>query len=365
MKKSILVSVLLAIIILSLSSAVSAESDMSRLNRERREVGRALLEMQSDNWPSLLEYYTNDIEYHDPIVSVAGIDMMSQFLGRLFVSTPDLVTTVEDEICVNGIYAATWTMDGLFNGVPYTAKGISIMKFIRKSTKVYYQRDYYSEGDIMNTIPGLDQAIIGFRTYYRCAVDPDFDCPLPPPAAAEVSEYGMTEEEDFRVFDKPMRKKSGPRSDKSRINQERQEIGRALVEIDSANWQSLLKYYADDIEYYDPIVSIEGVDMMTDFLGRLFIVSSPDLITTVEDEICIDGIYMATWRMDGSFNGIPYSAKGMSIVKFRPKETQAYYSRDYYTEGDIMSTIPGLDEAAEAFRVYYKCSVDPTFPCPF
>jgi len=52
-------------------------------------------------------------------------------------------------------------------------------------------------------------------------------------------------------------------------------------------------------------------------------------------------------------------------VKFRPKETQAYYSRDYYTEGDIMSTIPGLDEAAEAFRVYYKCSVDPTFPCPF
>ena len=363
MKKSILVFVLLAITILSLSAVVSAESDMSRLNRERMEVGRALLEMQSDNWPSLLEYYTDDIEYHDPIVSVDGIDMMSQFLNRLFVSTPDLVTTVEDEICINGVYAASWTMDGLFNGVPYIAKGISIMKFTRKSTKVYYQRDYYSEGDIMSTIPGLDEAIQGFRTYYRCAVDPDFDCPFPLPAAA-VSEYGMIGE-DFRALDKPMRKKSGPRSDNSRINQERKKIGRALVEIEAANWQQLLGYYADDIEYYDPIVSIEGIDMMTEFLGRLF-GNSPGLITTVEDEICIDGVYAATWRMDGSFNGVPYNAKGMSIVKFRPKETQAYYSRDYYTEGDIMINIqPGLDEATEAFRTYYKCSVDPSFPCPF
>ena len=41
-----------------------------------------------------------------------------------------------------------------------------------------------------------------------------------------------------------------------------------------------------------------------------------------------------------------------------------YYSRDYYTEGDIMINIPGLDEPTEAFRTYYRCVVDPTFNCP-
>ena len=69
--------------------------------------------------------------------------------------------------------------------------------------------------------------------------------------------------------------------------------------------------------------------------------------------------------MVGYFNDVPYSAKGMSVIKFRLKEAQVYYARDYYTEGDIMINIPGLDEPTEAFRTYYRCAVDPTFPCPY
>jgi hypothetical protein len=88
----------------------SAESDMSRLNRERKAIGRALIEIQSGNWPTLLQYYADDIEYNDPIVTISGIDMMAQFFARLFGSSPDLITVVEDEICIDGIYAATWAM---------------------------------------------------------------------------------------------------------------------------------------------------------------------------------------------------------------------------------------------------------------
>lgn len=87
----------------------------------------------------------------------------------------------------------------------------------------------------------------------------------------------------------------------SRINQDRVEIGRALIEVQSSNWPSV----------------------------------------------------------------VPYEAKGMSIIKFLPNGTSVYYQRDYYTEGDIMANIPGLDEAILGFRNYYKCAVDPTFPCPF
>jgi hypothetical protein len=30
----------------------------------------------------------------------------------------------------------------------------------------------------MATIPGLDQAVAGFRVSYKCVVDPAFDCPF-------------------------------------------------------------------------------------------------------------------------------------------------------------------------------------------
>jgi hypothetical protein len=40
--------------------------------------------------------------------------MVTQFLGRLYGSSPDLVTTIEDETLVGGVYSATWTMVGSF-----------------------------------------------------------------------------------------------------------------------------------------------------------------------------------------------------------------------------------------------------------
>jgi hypothetical protein len=327
-------------------------------------VGRALLEMNAGNWESLLPYYTYNIEYHDPIVDIYGIGDMAQFLQRLIeVGSPDLVTTVEDEICINSVYTASWTMYGSFIGVPYSAKGITIMKFRPGSTDVYYQRDYYSEGDIMIKIPGLDVPTQAFRDYYRCAVDPTFTCTLLPPAASALSLGPLTRENGSKL---EMGRKSlnvESRSNSSRINRERTEIGRALIELNAENWPGVIQYLTDDYEYHDPIVDIYGPETMAAFLARLF-ANSSGLITTVEDEICVNGVYMSTWTMSGLFNGAPFTAPGMSIVKFRPGETQAYYSRDYYTEGDIMINIPLLDEPIAAFRTYYRCVVDPTFACP-
>ena len=102
---------------------------------------------------------------------------------------------------------------------------------------------------------------------------------------------------------------------------------------------------------------------LAEFLGRLFAGSS-DLYTTVEDETLVGGVYMATWTMSGMFNGAEFSAPGMSIVKFVDGTLQSDYSRDYYTEGDVMLGVPELEEAVQGFRVYYRCAVDPTFECP-
>jgi len=358
MGKLITIAIWFACTFMQLTVANDAEANgLSRLYEDQLEIGRGMLEVQNVDWTTLLRYYANNIEYHDSVVDVYGIDDLTEFLGRLYGSSPDLVTTIEDETLVGGVYSATWTMVGSFNGIPYEAKGMSIIKFRGWSKKVYYWRDYYTEGDIMINVPGFDEAILGFRTYYRCAVDPTFDCPLEPAAADAQPE--STPMARSTVADE----RGGAIRSLKRLHRERLQIGRALVEINATNWQSLLPHYTYDYEYHDPIVDIYGFDTLVPFFARLF-ASSPDLVTTVDDEMLIGDVYTATWTMVGQFNGVPYSAKGMSILKFRDQSTQTYYSRDYYSESDIMATIPGLDQAVVGFRIAYKCVVDPAFECP-
>jgi len=220
-----------------LQACIEARSSTSRpvrLYQERKAVGRALLEVQLSNVDEVLPYYTDDIEYHDPIVDIYGIDEMTGFLYQLLGASPDLVTTIEDETLRGNVYSATWIMSGSFLGVPYEAKGISIFKFRPKTAQVYYQRDYYSEGDIMATIPGLNLAIGGFRDYYKCSVVPDFECPLElPPSAVES---GIVFEEEHN----PKRHKR--LRSKVQLHRAQMKIGRQLVEINAGNYLDVLPY---------------------------------------------------------------------------------------------------------------------------
>ncbi|WP_303917825.1 nuclear transport factor 2 family protein [Draconibacterium sediminis] len=346
MKKSIkLLAILVGIIAFLIPQACSdVDKKDGELEQERLEVGRALLEMQASDVAELIPYYTDDVEYHDPIVDINGIQDMTAFLNQLILgASPNLSTIVEDETLMDNTYTATWIMSGTFNGVPYQAKGISIFKFMPNSSQVYYQRDYYTEGDIMATTPGLDEAIMGFRTFYRCAVDPTFECPLPPPDEVSMVKSQM--------------------SSQDQISSDQLVVGRQLVEIHAGNWVNVLPFLEADYEYHDPIVDIYGPDTMAMFLGRLFAGSS-ELYTVIDEETIGDDIYMATWTMSGEFNGAAFNAPGMSIVKFVEGTTQTYYSRDYYTEGDVMLGVPGLSEVVTGFRDYYRSAVDPNYVSP-
>ena len=324
-------------------SKEDSNEDENKLYNERIKVGRLLLEVQAPGVADAIPYYSDNIEYHDPIVNINGIKDMTAFLNQLIVgASPNLVTIIEDEILVNDTYSATWVMSGDFLGSPYQAKGISIFKFLPNSTQVYYQRDYYSEGDIMATIKGLDEAINGFRTFYKCSVDPTFKCPLAPASS------------DFET--------KKPLKSQNQISNDQLKIARLLVQLDSENWTTAIPYLADNYEYHDPIVDIYSPKTMSEFLGRLFAGSS-DLYTIVEDESLSNDIYMATWTMSGQSNGATITAPGMSIVKFVKGTTKVSYSRDYYTEGDVMLGVPELAEAVRGFRHYYLCAVDPLYNC--
>jgi hypothetical protein len=94
------------------------QNKLCQLRQDRLEIGRGMLEVQNVDWTTLLQYYSDDIEYHCPIVDVYGFEMLTEFLGRLYGSSPDLVTTIEDETLVGDVYSATWTMVGTSAACP-------------------------------------------------------------------------------------------------------------------------------------------------------------------------------------------------------------------------------------------------------
>ena len=169
--------------------AILAESPMSQLNRQRLEIGRMIVEQKAP-LQDVLPFYTDDFEYYDPVIAIKGKADMQEFLTDVISIQPGFFTDTEDEMSVNGMYMSTWVMGGFLcvspvDCYPYQAPGMSIVKFREKSTQVYFQRDYYSEGDTMKAIPALEGVLTAFRTMYLCLVDP---IPPPPEVCSELEQ---------------------------------------------------------------------------------------------------------------------------------------------------------------------------------
>ena len=266
MKKITVTTLLLAAGLLLIPALAGA--GRPQLYQERMEVGRALLEVQSTNVAAVLPYYTDDIEYHDPIVDIYGIEEMTAFLFQLFGSSPDLVTTSRTRRWSRASTRRPGPWSASSSASPTRPRASRSSSSAQKSAQVYYQRDYYSEGDIMATIPGLDVAITGFRTFYRCAVDPTFDCPLDgPPTAAEPGLRRPDNRPGGQGRDNRLRSRSSCAARRWRSVAQ-------LVEINAANWQPCCPTTGQNYEYHDPIVDIYGPEPWCEFFARLFAASS-------------------------------------------------------------------------------------------
>ena len=52
---------------------------------DKMEIARAVLNVKAADLPEVLEYFTNDVEYHDAIIDFNGIENMTIFLNNLFI----------------------------------------------------------------------------------------------------------------------------------------------------------------------------------------------------------------------------------------------------------------------------------------
>ena len=148
-----------------------------------------------------------------------------------------------------------------------------------------------------------------------------------------------------------------PKSSTGDLEKTRATVARAIVEADSSNWLSILNYYTSDVQYSDPMVQIEGIGMVGAFLRRYFIIS-PDLVTTIENETCADGLYTATWTMTGTFLGGPHAVKGVTIIKFRGTEAKVYYHHKEYADEEIRAIVKDLADLFQCFREDFMSPAD-------
>ncbi len=131
---------------------------------------------------------------------------------------------------------------------------------------------------------------------------------------------------------------------------------RALVEVELANYESVINYWAEDVVYKEPVLTNNGRQEMLDYLDGVFggtaygfpddrdVIIKDDIWKTdpgalpgTEDDTMT---YIATMEWSGTFGTEFFIQTGMSIIKFGPGEGCPSYHRDYFTEGDTWWNVP-------------------------
>lgn len=104
----------------------------------------------------------------------------------------------------------------------------------------------------------------------------------------------------------------------------------------NANMMHLVEqFYAEDIQFYDPIVHMDGLKEMRDYYIQMY-KNVQTISWEFPDEVWQDNKCTLSWKMTltaKDFNGNkPLTLDGISLMKFNP-EGKACYHRDYFDMG--------------------------------
>ncbi len=142
----------------------------------------------------------------------------------------------------------------------------------------------------------------------------------------------------------------------------RVETARALLEANAGNYQSVINYWAEDVEHKEPVLTNNGRQEMLDYLDGYYSGSiygwPDDRVVTIKDETAKtwpDGsmTYIANLQWTGTSAVGSYFQTGMAIIKFRPGEGCPYYHRDYFNEVDNWYQVPAWKASAAMMRGVY------------
>ena len=157
-----------AITLIGLLSILTRDSNAdAALDKERLKKARALLVMDATNWEEALQYWTDDIVYQDPAITIEGKEAAGEYLENLFEVMPIYSLEIHNEAYSGNTYMAQWTMQGIWLGYHYVSPGMSIMKFRDGESNCHYHKDLFTEADIWKEYPILTLTIRWLRTLFK------------------------------------------------------------------------------------------------------------------------------------------------------------------------------------------------------
>ena len=106
------------------------------------------------------------------------------------------------------------------------------------------------------------------------------------------------------------------------LDKERVRKARALILMDSSNWEEAMQYWTDDIVYQDPAIVVEGIDAAGEFLKNLFDVM-PIYSLTIHHEAYSGNTYMAEWTMQGIWLGYHFVHQACQSSSFATESLTA------------------------------------------
>lgn len=142
----------------------------------RAATARALVDVEADNYESVINYWAEDIIYKEPVLTNSGRQEMLDYLAAVFGGSyygfpSDKAVTVKDELIKthpddSATYIATMEWSATLGTAFYIQTGMSIIKFRPGEGCPYYQRDYFTEGDTWWNLPPWQPDVMVSRTAY-------------------------------------------------------------------------------------------------------------------------------------------------------------------------------------------------------
>lgn len=104
--------------------------------------------LNKDTMHLVADFYDKDIEFHDPVGTIKGLDGMTKYYQNMYKNVKtikfEFSEIIESGETVVGVWKMTLTTDKLNGGDPIVVDGNSVVHF--KNGKATYHRDYFDMG---------------------------------------------------------------------------------------------------------------------------------------------------------------------------------------------------------------------------
>ena len=180
MRRTYVLSIFCTFLLLFMTGSALAQitpgCDRAADEATRAATARALVDVEADNYESVINYWAEDIIYKEPVLTNSGRQEMLDYLAAVFGGSyygfpSDKAVTVKDELIKthpddSATYIATMEWSATLGTAFYIQTGMSIIKFRPGEGCPYYQRDYFTEGDTWWNLPPWQPDVMVSRTAY-------------------------------------------------------------------------------------------------------------------------------------------------------------------------------------------------------